>query len=290
MHKVDISIVIVNWKVRPLLEKCLDSIIADTADFTTEIFVVDNDSRDGTPEMVMAQFPQVTMITLSSNNGFAKANNIALKQAKGRYLFLLNPDTEVEMGFFKTIISYLDVHSEVGILGPRILNSDHSLQQSIRRFPKLLSQLLILFKIRNLVPKNKIFRSYFADDFNYNKEQNAEQIMGAAMVITRATFEKLGFLDERFFVWFEEVDYCQRAKKKNIIVRYLPTASIVHHSGTSFAKQRIMRKQMFFNFSLLRYFLKHRPVWENLAIVLIIPINILLTAIYAFSVKYYYKK
>jgi hypothetical protein len=289
MDKVRISIVIVNWKVRPLLEKCLNSVIADTTDFETEIFVVDNDSRDGTPEMVMAQYPQVNMIALSSNQGFAKANNIALKSARGKYLFLLNPDTEVEPGFFKIIVSYLEEHSEVGILGPLILNSDHSIQPSIRRFPKLLSQLLILFKIRNVLPNNKIFNHYFANDFDYNKEQDAEQIMGAAMVIRREAFEKLGFLDERFFVWFEEVDYCQRAKKKKIIIRYLPTASILHHSGTSFAKQKIMRKQVFFDFSLLRYFLKHRPIWESLIILLVIPINLLLTAIYAWVVKNYHK-
>ena len=286
MQKPDISIIIVNWKVRPLLEKCLDSIIADTKDFVVEIFVVDNDSRDNTSEMVMAKYPQVIMIALSSNRGFATANNIALAQAQGKYIFLLNPDTKVEPNFFKIIINYLEMHTEVGILGPQILNSDHSLQPSVRRFPKLLSQFLILLKMRNLYPNNRVFKDYFAQDFNYNQEQDVEQIMGAAMIITRSAFEKIGFLDERFFVWFEEVDYCRRAKDKGVIIRYLPTAQIIHHSGTSFAKQNILRKQLFFDMSLLRYFIKHRHIWEFVVIIFVIPFNLFLTVLYAWELKY----
>ena len=180
----------------------------------------------------------------------------------------------------------MELHTEVGILGPQILNSDHSLQPSIRRFPKLFSQLFVLLKMTNLYPNNRIFKHYFAQDLNYNQEQDVEQIMGAAMIITRSAFEKIGFLDEKFFVWFEEVDYCKRAKKKNIIIRYLPTAHILHHSGTSFAKQNMLRKQLFFDFSLLRYFMKHRPIWEVAIIIIVIPFNLFLTALYAWALKY----
>ena len=287
MSQVDISIIIVNWKVRHLLEQCLNSVIADCKDLRVEIFVIDNDSRDGTPEMVMAEYPQVTMISLPRNHGFAAANNLGLRQAKGRYLFLLNPDTEIQPGFFRIALDYLDQHNEVGILGPRILNHDYSLQPSVRRDPKFLSQLLILLKIRNLWSNNKIFNHYFATDFDYNKEQDAEQILGAAMFISRDTFEKIGLLDENFFIWFEEVDYCIRARKQGIIVRYLPSAHLVHYGGSSFAKQQNFKKQVFFDTSLFYYFCKHRPIWETLIIALMIPVNLIVTFFYAWWLKHY---
>lgn len=287
MEKVEISIVIVNWKVRPLLEKCLKSVLADTKDFVTEIFVVDNDSRDGTSEMIMAEYPAVTMIALPYNRGFAKANNLALKQATGKYLFLLNPDTEVQSGFFQTTINYLKNHPDVGVLGPRILNSDFSLQPSIRRFPNLLSQIVVLLKLRSFSFVQWLLKKYLADDFDYNQEQEVEQIMGAAMVITREAFEKIGYLDEKFFIWFEEVDYCRRAMKQKIKVKYLPTASILHHNGASFKKQKIVRKQLIFNASLLYYFYKHQPIWQTLVILIFLPINIILTIIYSWWFNHY---
>ncbi|MCB9802618.1 glycosyltransferase family 2 protein [Candidatus Nomurabacteria bacterium] len=290
MKEADISIVIVNWKVRALVEKCLKSVLADTKDFSTEIFLVDNDSRDGTPEMIMAEYPEVTMIALPYNRGFASANNLALKQSSGKYLFLLNPDTEVQPGFFKTIINYLETHPEVGILGPRILNSDFSLQESIRRFPSLLSQLIILLKLRHTFLGQHLLKKYLAKDFDYNREEDVEQIMGAAMVIRREAFEKIGYLDEKFFVWFEEVDYCQRAIDQKIVIRYLPTCAILHHNGASFKKQRILRKQLIFNKSLIHYFYKHKPFWQLLIILLILPVNILLTAFYSWWFNNYQAK
>ena len=289
MSAVDISIVIVNWKVRPLLEKCLNAIIADTVDFNTEIFVIDNDSRDGSPEMIMAEYPQVTMIALPSNRGFAAANNLGLKQAQGKYLVLLNPDTEVQPGFFKTIIRYLEANPDIGILGPKILNSDFSLQPSVRRFPDLTSQLLTLLKLQNIWPNNRVFDHYFAVDFDYSQEQIVDQIMGAAIVIRREAFEKIGLLDQRFFIWFEEVDYCQRAKKKGIVIKYLPTATVLHHGGSSFAKQETFKNQLVFSSSLFHYFLKHQAWWKTLIILLVIPINLILTAGYAWWVKHYQK-
>lgn len=285
MKEAEISIVIVNWKVRPLLEKCLKSILADTVDFVTEIFVVDNDSRDGTPEMIMAEYPQVTMIALPYNRGFAKANNLALRQASGKYIFLLNPDTEVQLGFFKTIIKYFETHPQIGMLGPRVLNSDFSLQASVRRFPSLFSQIIILLKLRNFKFGKLLLAKHLAKDFDYNQEQDAEQIMGAAMAITRTAFEKIGYLDEKFFIWFEEVDYCKRAHQKGVTIRYLPTASILHHSGASFKKHKIFRKQLFFNASLLYYFFKHQPIWQTCIILLVLPINLVLTALYAWWVN-----
>lgn len=281
MSKPQISIIIVNWKVRPLLEKCLNSILADTQDFSKEIFVVDNDSRDGTSEMIMADYHQVTMIALPRNRGFARANNLALKQSSGDYIFLLNPDTEVQPGFFKTILAYFETHPEVALLGPRILNSDLSQQKSIRRFPNLISQLLVLFKLTKVWPDNKFLQKYLAIDFDYNRETTVEQIMGAAMIMPRKTYEKIGLFDQRFFLWLEEVDYCKRVKDAGLTIKYLPTASLIHHSGVSFAKEKIFKKQLIFDWSLLYYFFKQKNILEALIILIFLPINLLLTAVYA---------
>lgn len=305
MKEADIAVIIVNWKVRALLEKCLDSIIENTEGYQVNIYVVDNDSHDGTSEMIMMEYQEVKMIALPRNIGFAAANNLALKQAKAKNYILLNPDTEIMPGFFSTIINYFNQHPQIGIVGPKILNSDGSLQLSVRRSPDLLSQTLTLLKLQNILSSeralekyvvkifiplfsrirkffvgNKILPYYLAKDFDYNREQSVEQIMGAAMVIRPEVFDKIGYFDERFFIWFEEVDFCRRARQAGFTIQYLPTAKILHQGGASFSKRNAIRKQFIFNKSLLYYFLKHKPIWQGLIILLLIPINILLTLIY----------
>lgn len=305
MQPADIAVIIVNWKVRALLEKCLNSIGANSDGFQIQIFVVDNDSKDGTSEMIMMEYPAVKMIALPKNIGFAAANNLALKQAQARYYLLLNPDTQIMPGFFSAAVNYLKEHPEVGIVGPQILNSDGSLQLSVRRSPDLLSQSLTLLKMQNIMASegplekyvvrlfvplfyklrkalsgNHIMPYYLAKDFDYDKEQTVEQIMGAAMIIRPEVFHKIGYFDERFFIWFEEVDFCRRARQAGMIIKYLPQARILHQGGASFSKRNAIRKQFIFNRSLLYYFFKHKPFWQWLIILLLIPINILLTFIY----------
>jgi GT2 family glycosyltransferase len=305
MTRPDISLIIVNWKVRPLLEKCLNSILVHRGGVNLEILVVDNDSCDGSPEMIMSEYPEVKMIALPSNHGFAKANNLAIKQAQGRWLFLLNPDTEITTGFFPTVLSYLEEHPEVGLLGTKILNPDGSLQYSVRRSPDFFSQLLTLLKLQNIIidekplnrylakkflplvlkirsyfSHNKIMPYYLAEDFDYEKIQAVEQLMGSAMMISHQVWEKLGPLDEKFFIWFEEVDYCLRARQAGIKIVYLPTAKIIHYGGESFNKKKALSRQLIFDHSLLYYFFKHKPLWQWFLLLLVMPLNILLTASY----------
>ena len=277
----DISIIIVNWKVRPLLKKCLDSILKYKDNLNIEIFVIDNDSRDGSPEMIMADYPSINMIALSSNQGFAKANNLGIKQAKGKYILLLNPDTEIIKGFFKKVIKYLDKHTDIGILGPKILNTDGSIQQSVRRFPTFFSQVLVLLKLKNILYNNKFLAHYLHLNFNYHKTQKVDQVMGAAMMIRKSVLDKVGLLDEKFFIWFEEVDYCKRVNDLGSIIKYFSEASIIHHGGSSFNKQLAIKNQIIFNRSLLRYFKKYKAIIEYLLLYLLIPLNLLLTYIYA---------
>ena len=281
----DISIIIVNWKVRLLLKKCLDSILKYKDDLDIEIFVIDNDSKDGSPKMITTNYPEVNMIALKSNYGFAKANNLGLKRAKGKYLLLLNPDTEITKDFFKKVIKYLDKHTDIGILGPQILNPDKSKQDSVRRFPTFFSQILVLLKLKNILSNNKFLTHYLHKSFDYNKIQKVDQVMGAAFFIRRSVLEKIGLLDENFFIWFEEVDYCKRANKFGFVVKYFSEANIIHKGGASFNKQSVIKNQMIFNKSLLRYFKKHKSFIEYLFLLFLIPLNLFLTYSYAIFYK-----
>lgn len=310
MPKPDLSIIIVNWKVRALLEKCLDSILQNKDGLNLEIIVVDNDSKDGTSEMIMIEYDDVTMLALPQNIGFAAANNLALKQASSDIVFLLNPDTEINPGFFSQIKEYMDNNPQVDIVGPKIFNSDGSLQFSIRRSPKLISQVFTLLKLQNILSsdkdlnnyvagpflspilkirkffsKSKIIPYYLAEDFDYNKEQSVEQIMGAAMIIRRSVFDKIGPFDEGFFIWFEEVDFCNRAIKNGLSIKYFPRASIIHYGGESFSQKNSLPKQLIFDRSLLYYFLKQRPFWQFSVLLLLVPINIFLTLIYVIFIQ-----
>ncbi|MBA4319975.1 MAG: hypothetical protein C0412_16365, partial [Flavobacterium sp.] len=298
MGKPDLSIVIVNWKVRALLEKCLNSILENKDNLNLEIIVVDNDSNDGTSEMVMIEYDEVVMIALPRNIGFAAANNLALKQVKSDLVFLLNPDTEISPGFFSKVKEYMDNHPTVSIVGPKIVNPDGTLQLSVRRSPNLISQIFTLLKLQNILgsekeldryvlksflplvlklrkvfSKNKVVPYYLAEDFDYQKEQKVEQIMGAAMIIRADVFKKIAYFDEGFFIWFEEVDFCRRAIKNGLEIRYFPGAYLIHYGGQSFDQKNSLRKQLIFDKSLLYYFFKQKPFWQTFFIMILIPIN-----------------
>lgn len=264
----DLSIVTVNWKVAGLVGELLGSIHANRDGLAIEIYVVDNDSKDRIEEVV-AEFRAssdipVTLIRNGRNLGFAKANNQAIRRCSGRFVALLNPDTRVTKGALRSIVEWMAARPDVGIVGPKLLNPDGSLQPSVRRFPGLLDQSMILLKLHHLWPSAPPFERYLSKDFDYGKEQDVEQLMGAALFIRHRVFESVGLLDERFFIWFEEVDFCKRAKAAGWGVVYLPSAAIIHHGGRSFAQALTLRKQRYFSASMAGYFRKHRGVWTLL--------------------------
>ena len=205
-------------------------------------------------------------------------------------IFLLNTDTEITNNFFDNIFEYFTNHPEVDIVGPNIKNPDGSNQASVRRLPDLLSQILIMLKLKNILVGNKLLDNYLAKGFDYRQEQNVDQIMGAAMLIRKSVFDKIGNFDEGFFIWFEEVDFCLRAKQARLNIKYIPYATIIHKGGESFNQRNTLRKQIIFNKSLLRYFAKHKSFLEWFIILLINPINILLTVFYVIFLKEKYKQ
>lgn len=282
---MDLSIIIVNWKVKDLLEKCLRSIFEQTKDISFEVFVVDNNSGDGSVEMVRSRFPQVDLTASAENLGFAKGNNLAIKKSRGRYVLLLNPDTEILKNALEKMIHFMDSHRECGIAGCKLLNPDLTLQLSVRAFPDLASQIFILLKLHHLFPHAKSMSKYLVQDFDYEKTQEVDQVMGAFMIIRREVLEKIGLLDENFWIWFEEVDFCKRAKLAGLKIFYTPEAKIIHHFGQSFKQTMGVKKQKDFNRSLSYYFKKHGTVGEWMVIQILRPLSLFLAWAAQFLLK-----
>jgi N-acetylglucosaminyl-diphospho-decaprenol L-rhamnosyltransferase len=283
---VDCSIIIVSWNVRDYLRNCLASIPKTTGSYTVEIIVVDNGSHDGSAEMVQREFPAVTVLS-QSNRGFARANNAGISKAKGRYIFILNPDTEVKGDALATLIRYMDEHTDRALVAPQVVNSDGSFQEgSVRRDPTLASQIIILLKLQHAIAKNQILQHYYATDFKPETEQQIEQAMGAALFIRKSVLDKVGAFDEGFFLWFEEVDLCKRFRNAGEQIWYVPQARIMHHGGMSFAQELPLAKQRLYNRSALHYFSKHYGLRGFLLVALTIPFNMLLVFLFQTMKKY----
>jgi len=281
-----VSVIIVSWNVRDLLKKCLESINKTMSGIEHEVFVVDNNSSDESAEMVKREFPNVNLIENHANMGFAHACNQALKISQGRYLLLLNPDTELIDTSVTKIIKEMDKVPECGIGGCTIKNVDGSIQPSIRKFPDLLSHILILLKVHNFKPDIGPLRTYYQKDFNYQTMSAVDQVMGAFFMIKKKLLEEIGLLDESFYIWYEEVDYCRRAAAKKYKTYYFPQAEVIHQKGKSFAQLSALKKQYIFNRSMLHYFFKHSNIFSYMVLAMLLPISFFLTLlVQVFKIK-----
>jgi hypothetical protein len=269
---VDLSIVIVSWNVRDLLRRCLQSIIAEAGphpdqrvwrieDWGLEIILVDNASTDGSPDMVRAEFPPVRLIANDENRGFTAANNQGLELCRGRYLLLLNPDTELLADALATMLSYMDAQPEVGALGPRLLYADGSQQSSRRRFPTFSTAVVESTVIQEWWADNRILRRYYMADTPDDATQPVDWVVGACLLVRREAYEQVGGLDEGFFMYSEELDWCRRLKAAGWQVIYLPTATIIHHEGKS-SEQVVPARHIHFQSSKVRYFRKHHGAFQ----------------------------
>lgn len=242
----DVSIIIVNWNTRQLLLDCLASLPAATRGIEAEIWVVDNGSHDGSVAAVARHFPDVFIIANPDNRGFATANNQAIRASSGRCVMLLNSDTITRPGSIQRLVHFLDTHPQVGVVGPRLLNADGTLQPSWALFPNLLTELT--------GKKIRWRRRYPTVDGSPAYE--TDWLDGAAMVLRREVLKQVGLLDESYFMYTEEVDWCYRIKRAGWPICYLPTADIVHFGGQS-SKQAATRMKAELYFSKLRFFAKH---------------------------------
>jgi N-acetylglucosaminyl-diphospho-decaprenol L-rhamnosyltransferase len=252
---VDLSVIIVSWNVADMLVKCLDSILAAPSSLKIEIVVVDSASSDNTVETIKTRYPQVKLLPQSENIGYTRSNNVGLKAAEGRNLLLLNPDTEVIGDALDVMVSYLDSHTDVGIVGPHTLNSDGTTQSTKRRFPTMGVGFFEGTWLQPFAPQSLLDR-YYASDVEDKSTQDVDWVQGSALMTRRVVYEEIGGLDEGYVMFSEEVDFCRRAKAAGWRVVYLGTAQITHHGGKS-TEQVAARKHIYFHESRLRYFRKY---------------------------------
>ena len=271
---MDLSIIILNWNVRDLLRRCLESIFQNTSGISFEVLVVDNASADGSAEMVRNEFPQVKLMLNEGNFGFAKGNNVGLKQGRGDILLMLNPDTEVVGNCLALLCNFIRSHTDAGLVGAEFINEDGTHQPSVRRFPTVWDQSLIMLKLHNIFPRWKVFRRYFMTDAAAMQLQTVDQISGTFFGMPRRTFDEVGLLDERFFIWFEDVDYCRRVWQSEKKVYYVPSLKIRNRGGASFAQVMALAKQRMMNRSMAAYFKKWHTVPSWLVIQILRPISL----------------
>jgi N-acetylglucosaminyl-diphospho-decaprenol L-rhamnosyltransferase len=231
MMVIDLSIVILNWNVRELLDRCLASLRSDH--YALEIIVVDNASHDDSVTMVRAKYPQVTLIVNTGNRGFTGGNNQGIEASHGRYVLVLNPDTEVLADALDRLVRYLDDHPEVGVLGPQLLNPDRSIQSSRRRFPTLATAFFESTWLQGLAPRG-ILTHYYMDDVPLDHAHEVDWLNGAGTVFRREVIDQVGGYDaQNFFMYSEELDLCRRVKEAGWKIVYLPEARVIHYVGQS---------------------------------------------------------
>ena len=284
---MDLSIIIVSWKVKDRLRENLTALFAsfrplrlsasEARAISFEVFVVDNNSADGTVEMVNQEFPQVTLIANQENAGFAKANNQAIKLAKGNFILLLNPDMKIYPDSLVKMIEWMRTNPQASLAGCHLIDEKGETIKHVRRFPTIWNQLAIILKLPHLLPK--ILDHYIISDFDYQKAAKVDSIRGGFFLICKETIQKVGLLDERFFVWFEEVDYCRRVLEEGGEVWYTPAAECMDYVGQSFKQINRGLAQKYFRDSMLKYFKKWQPAWQYRFLESVWPIGLLIALV-----------
>jgi GT2 family glycosyltransferase len=232
MPEVVLSICILTYQAREYLRGCLNSIYENPPDSEFEIIIVDNCSTDGTQEMLKRDYPQTVLIENPENMGFTVPMNQALRNSNGDYMLLLNPDTLIHPQAFTRLIDYMERRPDVGICGPKVLNTDGTLQKPCRRGEsRPLAVFSYFLGLSTLFPNSRIFGEYLMSYMDEDETHEVAGISGSCMMIRRAVISQIGYLDERFFAYQEDADYCFRARKAGWKIYYVPTAHIIHYGG-----------------------------------------------------------
>ncbi len=267
---VDISFIIVNWNTRDILIDCLNSIYKTVTDIDQEIYVVDNNSTDGSQEAVRNGFPDVKLIENSTNTGFAHANNQALSVMQGRFAVLLNSDAVLQEGAIKSLLTFMINTPGAGIAGVQLLNEDGSRQNSIDNFPSLETEIL----------NKSILRFFFPDKYPgkgrvYHNPIEVDSVIGACMMVRKEAIDEAGFLDEDYFIFLEETDWCFRMYKKGWKVYHVPDSRVFHLSGHS-KKKTPGESQIEYYKSLYKFFRKNKDPISCLTLRILKPCKLLI--------------
>ena len=241
-NNIKSSIIIINWNTKQLLLNCLESIYKTAGDVPFELFVVDNASTDDSVKAVLETYPRATVIVNTSNLGFARANNIAIKRMRGEYAVLLNSDTVLTKTALDSLIEFMEQHPQAGMCGPQLLNADGTNQNSIGTFPSLWTEFVSKSLVRFVSPKTfeKISRKY---PLNFDEPTPVDFIVGACMVVRKSAIDKVGMLDEDYFFLYEETDWCYRMHRAGWLVYHVPDAKI-YHLGSQSMKEVSLRSRV----------------------------------------------
>ena len=266
---MDVSIIIVSWNTKDILRESLESVFAQAGDVEFETIVVDNGSADGSAEMVRADFSQAKLISNNDNRGFAAANNQGIKISTGRYILLLNSDTIVLDRTIAKTVRFADEHKEAAVVGCRILNKDRTLQPSCFMFPSILNMILSATYLYKLFPKSRFFAREQMGDWDREDQRQVDTVTGCYMLVRIEAIDQCGMLDEGYFVYCEETDWCWRFKKAGWVNLFTPDAEIIHLGGASSAASKpAMILQL--RGSLLYFFRKNKSFIEYAAACLLV--------------------
>jgi N-acetylglucosaminyl-diphospho-decaprenol L-rhamnosyltransferase len=267
MKADDLSVVVVNWNVKDLLRRCLGSVLASLRaekgrQLSSQLVVIDNASSDGSVQMVTEEFPQIHVIANRENLGFTRGSNQGIAFGEGRHVLLLNPDTEILGDALGEMVTYMDAHPRVGALGPQLVDPDGQVQSSRRRFPELGTAYVESTVLQQWFPESGILKRYYVHDRSDSETQSVDWVVGACLLLRREAIDQVGPLDERFFMYSEELDWCYRAKKLGWRIAYLPSARVIHHVGKS-SEQVLPVRHIEFQRSKVLFFRKHRGRWSG---------------------------
>lgn len=263
-----ISIIIVSWNAKALLLDCLRSIVAQRFNGSLEIIVVDNASSDGSPEAVADHFPAVKVIRNNRNYGFAKANNIGIRQSTGDYLLLINSDVVVGESCFSKMLEYMDAHQEIGVLGPRISGGNGRLQRSCMGYPSLWRAFSRALALDSLFPRSKLFGGQLLTFWAHDETRQVEVINGCFWMLRRSSVEQVGLLDERFLIYGEDIDWCRRFNDSGWKVVFFHEASAIHYGGGS-SSNAPLKFYLEMQRANYQYWLKHHSRPASYAFLLI---------------------
>jgi len=251
---MQLSIIIVNWNTKKLLHDCLQSIYKFTSGLKFEVVVVDNGSQDGSIDMMKKKFPKTKLILNKENLGFSKANNQGIKIAKGQYIFLLNSDTYLIENSFKKLLTNIKSRSKLGVIAPKLLSKDQTIQQSAGYFPHL-PQVFFWMSFLDDLPIGMLFKPYHIDhDSFYKNGQQIDWVTAAALMIPKKVIDEVGLLDPQIFMYGEEIEWCYRIKKAGYKIYFSPITKIIHIGRGS--HQKIPTKAFIGEYEGLMYFYK----------------------------------
>jgi GT2 family glycosyltransferase len=230
---LDLSVIIVSWNAKDYLLKCLNSLSQTPGVPAMEVIVVDNDSSDGSPEMVERDFPSVRLIRSGANLGFAKANNIGIRVSKGRYLGLINSDVEVLGDCISRLVDYCEHHPEAGMVGPRVIGRDGKLQRTCRAFPGVWNTFCRALALDAIFPGSKWFSGFLLYYWPQDSLRQVDMLTGCFWMVRRQALAQVGLLDERYFMYGEDMDWCKRFWLKGWQLTFVPSAEAIHYGGAS---------------------------------------------------------